>query len=142
MTINATAEVVSQRQIDPASIVINETIVAVAAPNISLYAGANVPNYRQLEIITGWERLWEGVRDRNLLDVQFKGNILYTGYNINSRTENNRRTTSLVTAFTDDDIILGIGASVSNNFSGAVLHLEVSIDSLIAAVHEQLLKAA
>lgn len=89
------------------------TGVAVAADSISLYIGDTVSPARQVEIVDGWKWLYQGVRDRNLLDAQFKGAVLYTASDINKMTTADRRTSSDLVTYTDNDVILAIGAGVT-----------------------------
>ena len=146
MTLMATAEVVSQKQIDPASVVVNATIVAVPVNNIAVYAGDTVNLARQVEIITGWKFLYNGIRDRNLINQgapgTFYGLPIYSGTDIDSKGEFDRRTESLVASFTANDIIIAIGGNVSVAFHGATLHLEAALTRLIEEAHHQSLKAA
>ena len=89
------------------------TGLAVGVNEISVYIGDNVPEARQLEFVDAWRWLYAGVRERNLLDAQFKGVVLYTAANINSLTAENRRTASELTFFTEDDVIIAMGANVT-----------------------------
>ena len=143
MTLMATGEVVSNRQLDKRSVVLTEVIAEVPANNIAIYAGSAVALYRQLEMVTGWQFLWNGVRDRNLMDVQFNGSVLYSGTDIDKKGENDRRTESVVASFTNDDVIIGIGLGATGEFGGAVLPLDSAFEQLIQFARESiLLKAA
>jgi len=90
-----------------------ETGTEVGANEISVYIGNNVSEARQVEFVAAWRWLYNGVRERNLLDAQFKGFILYTGASIDSLTTTDRRTESTIASFTDDDVVLGIGSAVT-----------------------------
>ena len=143
MTLMATGEVVSNRQLNKLDVVLTEIIIEVPTNNIAIYAGSAVALYRQLEMVTGWQFLWNGVRDRNLMDVQFNGLILYSGTNIDKKGENDRRTASEVISFDDNDVLIGIGAGATGEFSGAVLPLDSAFEQLIQFARESvLLKAA
>ena len=143
MTLMATGEVVSNRQLKKTDVVITEVITEVPANNIAIYAGSEVALYRQLEMVTGWQFLWNGVRDRNLMDVQFNGFVLYSGTDIDKKGENDRRTESVVVSFTNNDVIIGIGLGATGEFSGAVLPLDSAFEQLIQFARESiLLKAA
>lgn len=87
----------------------------VGANEISLYIGDNVPTYRQNEILNGFKWLYDGIRERNLLDdgSAFNGAILYTGFAIGNQTIENRRTASAIAFFDADDVIVGMGANVT-----------------------------
>jgi hypothetical protein len=128
----------NDKDLDPSTIVVSDTLIAVPADRIAVYAGDNVDLGRQNEIINGWKWLWTGVRDRNLLDVQFNGNVLYSGAAIDSLTEYNRRTASVVTSFTDDDIIIGLGNAVTGAAGGAIDQLKVAFDKLASAARPSL----
>jgi hypothetical protein len=136
------ANVVADGQIDPATIVVSDTIIPVPNGRIAIYAGSTVESHRFMEMQNGWSMLWRGVRDRNLLNAQFKGSVLYSGVDVNSCTENNRRTASVVTSFTNNDVIIGIAPDVSNNFSGAVLQLDVAFEKLRDVAKEQVFNVA
>ena len=91
-----------------------QAIVALpAADEIILARGDLVHPARQLEIMNGWKWLWHGVRDRNLLDVQFLGAILVTSVSIESITEEDRRTSSNLDTTLDTDITLMMGSGVT-----------------------------
>ena len=145
MSFMITGEVVANRQLDLSSVVITEILVEVVPDNIALYTGADVELRRQMEIVTGWEFLWAGVRDRNLLDVgnPFNGSILFTGTDIDKKGENDRRTESLIASLTDNDVILGIGLAATAEFGGATEHLQSAFTHLIQKAREDVLfKAA
>jgi hypothetical protein len=94
---------------------------AAAAPGVnemSIGYADDVETHRTLEMHNGWRWLWNGVRDRNLLDVQFVGSLLLTGANINSLTESNRRTSSDILDFATGDVWIGVGAGVSTGAIG------------------------
>ncbi len=143
MTLMVTGDVVSDRVLNKHTVVVTETIIAVPTNNMALYAGATVGLWRQLEMVTGWNFLWNGIRDRALMDVQFNGFILYSGTDIDKKGEFDRRTASDVISFTDNDIIVGVGAGASGEYAGAVLPLDSALEQLIQAAREHiLLKAA
>ena len=143
MPLMVTGEVVSNRVLNKLDVVVTEVIIEVPANNIAIYAGSTVALRRQLEMVTGWNFLWNGIRDRNLMDVQFNGFILYSGTDINKKGENDRRTASDVVSFTDNDIIVGLGAGATGEFHGAVLPLDSAFEQLIQVAKESIiLKAA
>ena len=143
MTLMVTGDVVSNRALDKNSVTVSEIIIGVSANNMAIYAGADVGLYRQLEMVTGWNFLWNGIRDRSLMDVQFKGSVLYTGTDIDKKGEFDRRTESVVASFTDNDIIVGIGPGATEEFAGAVLPLDSALEQLIQVARESnLLRAA
>lgn len=143
MTLMVTGEVVSNRVLNKLNVTVSEVIVEVPANNIAIYAGDTVALYRQLEMVTGWNFLWNGIRDRALMDVQFDGSVLYTGTDIDKKGEFDRRTESVVASFTDNDIIVGIGLGATGEFHGAVLPLDSALEQLIQVARESnLLRAA
>jgi hypothetical protein len=146
MTLMATVEVVSQKQVDPASYAITGVAAAVAPANIAIYAGDTVNLSRQVEIITGWSFLYNGIRDRNLINQgapgTFYGIAIYTGTDVDKKGEFDRRTESVVASFTANDIILAIGGDVSVGFHGATMHLESAFEQLIQHTMTEMLKAA
>lgn len=126
-------------------IVVVETgaVIEVPANSIAVYITEQVPLYRQLEIVTGWEMLWNGVRDRNLLDEgnPFSGLVLYTAVDIDSTTEHNRRTSSDIGFYNSTDVGLGISPQVTGTNEGTNM-LEVAFNKLFAAVQEQVFKVS
>ena len=124
-------------QIDPVgkaivagTIVVTETPIEVPADRVAIYALANVPLYRQVEIVNAWQWLWNGVKDRNLLDVQFAGSTLYSGASVDNITASNRRTESTIASFDPEDIAIGMGATVTGLFKGAVVPLASAFEQL------------
>ena len=129
----------NDKDIDPATIVVQDTIIAVPSDRIAVYIGDAVDPGRQNEIINGWKWLWAGVRDRGLLEDgnSFAGAILYTAASINSLTEYNRRTATDTGFFNDDDVMLGLGDAITGSF-GAVDQLKVAVDKLASAARPSL----
>jgi len=119
-------------------IVVTETPIEVPDDRVAIYALANVGLYRNLEIVSGWGFLWNGVRDRNLLDDQFSGSKLYSGTNINKKGENDRRTASVIASFDADDIVIALGATVTGSIKGAVIPLQSAFETLTDAALEWL----
>lgn len=119
-----------QMQLLPATITVTETPIEVPVARIALYALSGVELHRQLEIFTGWEFLWNGIRDRNLLDSAYVGSLLYTYTDINKKGEADRRTSSLLVDLATTDIAVALGSSVTARASGAVLPLETAFDQL------------
>ena len=144
MTIHATAEVVSQKQLKLSSVVVDEVFAPVAPDNIAVYAGATVNSARQVEIVTGWMFLYNGIRDRSLMDIDnlFYNQDIYTMTDIDKKGEFDRRTESILASNTDNDIMIAFGANVGPAFHGATLHLESALRQLIEETYNALLKAA
>jgi hypothetical protein len=96
---------------------------AVTADQVAIYIGDSVPMYRQVEIIEGWRWLYQGVRERNLLDgPPWQGSPLYTGADISNMTANDRRTGADMTPFTATDVMIGMGANVTATGDKETLH--------------------
>jgi hypothetical protein len=117
----------------------------VTANQIAIYTGDDVPLYRQLEILNGWEWLYQGILERNLLDLDtgsaFPGAILLTGCNIDQlMSEVNRRTSSIFADFLADDVFIGLGTAVTT--SGDLETLFSAFDRLRQFALEETLKAA
>ena len=142
MTLMATGEVVSNRQLNKLDVVLTEVILEVPANNIAIYAGSAVALYRQLEMVTGWQFLWNRVRDLNEL-AESSGSIVYSGTDISKKGHNDHRFGALIAGFTNDDIIVGIGSGASAEFHDAVIPLDSAFEQLIQFARESvLLKAA
>ena len=93
--------------------VVTEPVALPAADEIVIARGDLVHPSRGVEIINGWKWLWHGVRERNLLDVQFLGATLVTSVSIESITSLDRRTSSDLVSTTDTDITLMIGSGIT-----------------------------
>ncbi len=94
--------------------VVETAIVALPlVDEIVLARGDLVHHSRQLEIMNGWRFLWNGVRDRAILDVQFLGAVLVSSVGINNIGETDRRTSSDLVSTTDNDITLMMGSGVT-----------------------------
>ena len=141
MSLQARGTMTPDREIS--NIIVSEGVAAeVAANEISIYALDTVPLHRQLEIFNAWIWLWNGIRDRALLDGPFTGNILYSGSSILQLTEPDRRTSSVIASFNDDDVVVGLGSGVTTQILSAVTPLETGFLRLRNAALEQFLKAA
>ena len=133
------------------NIVVSEGVAGeVGADELALYALDTVPLYRQLEITNGWMALINFIRDRRLLDVDngatppgFRGNVLYSGQDINSMGEGgDRRTASAIATFTSDDIVVGVGANIATISPGLTTPVMTGFVRMMQAAREQVLKAA
>ncbi|RKZ82446.1 MAG: hypothetical protein DRQ39_10710 [Gammaproteobacteria bacterium] len=141
MTLMVHAPIGANKEIS-GPIVMSDTAVAVPTGSVAIYTLSTVPTYRQLETVNGWRMLYNGIRDRNLLDVQFNGAVLYSGVSIDSTTENNRRTASEITSFNTDDVVVAIGAAATSVFNGAIEPLEAAMHSLVIYAAENSLRLA
>lgn len=121
---------------------VSTPIVLETPPDdISLYIGANiVGTARGVEIVNAWRFLFNGIKDRNLLDDQFKGALLYTYVDINDITANNRRTSSDLTGVTSDDVVIGLGLNVTAK--GQTQSLASGVERLIEYAMETTLKVS
>ena len=141
MSLQARGTMVPDREIS--NIIVSQGVAAeVGADEISIYALDSVLLHQQLEIFNAWRWLWNGIRDRALLDGSFTGNILYSGSNIFQLTEPDRRTSSVIAFFDDEDVVVGLGANVTMQILSAVTPLETGFTRLRNAALEQALKAA
>ena len=97
----------------------SDAALAPPGPNEMLIAYADgVATHRLLEIQNAWKWLWHGIRDRNLLDVQFVGSLLITGVPVDSITEQARKTSSTIGDFVAGDVLVSIGLGVSTGSIG------------------------
>ena len=119
-----------------------EAVGTVVAPiEIAIYAGDNISLSRQAELVNGWQWLYQGIKERNLLDgAPWQGAVLYTGSNINFLTANDRRTESDLATLTEDDVIVALGPNVTA--TGDTTSLQAAITQLIEFALEETLKAA
>lgn len=114
---------------DKNAIVASATLTVPAANEVKLHIADGVDVHRRVEILEGWKWLYSGVRDRALLDVQFKDQPLATGVPVDDISIPARKTASdpaLVAA--DGDILLSLGLGVTNE--GATRKVESAVDSL------------
>ena len=122
------------------TITVTAVVDAVEVNSIAVYTGATVSESRQVEIIDAWQMLVNGIRDRNLM--QTFGGIIYSGVDIDDISEASRRTDSVLANFTDNDVIIGIGANVVGEFLDWVVMLETGFGVLSDQAQETTLKAA
>ena len=115
--------------------------VEPAADEIAVYIGDNVPTrIQQAVTFNAWRWLWNGVKNRNLLDDQFKGAQLVTGSHFEFLSEQDRRTASNIAFFSEDDIMIGMGADVTD--LGDKVYIEAAFAQLRDFALENNLKAA
>jgi hypothetical protein len=93
----------------------------VTDDDINIYLGDDVDLGRMVEYSDGWTWLVNGVRERNLLDDQFKGSALYSQAPINRLTTPGRTTSSDFADITVDSVGIGIGVNVSTAGMTAML---------------------
>jgi hypothetical protein len=140
MALFGTAEMVARREINRGSIVINTTLIEVVAENIAVYAGATVDLNRQVEINNAWRWLWNGIRDRNLMETF--GGVIYSGCDIDNISEAARLTSGVYATFGDNDVFIGVGQLVVSEWLAAVNPIETGFTLLRNQALEQTLKAA
>jgi len=141
MPLQVTGTIVGN-ELNLASIAVTTTPVEVAADEVAIYALAGVDLYRQNEIVNGWKWLFNGIRDRNLLDDQFNGVKCYSYSDINYLTEPDRRTSSALIDLGTDDIGVGIGEDVTALFHSSSTPLLSAFTDLIDAALERYFKTA
>jgi hypothetical protein len=111
---------------------------------IAVFTGDDVLPHRIMEICEGWLKLWNGIRDRNLLPLTdgITGPIA-SGFGIDSRTENNRRTSwdDILIFLNPDDVAISIHDDVAQSL-GATNMIENGVRMLIDGVKESTYKAA
>ena len=111
------------------AITLTTSVLEVVDNNIALYVGDTVPKYRSVEIVEAWRWLWNGVRDRNILKTF--GGRTYSGSSINYLDEPDRRTSSDLADFNDDDVFIGIGDQVAIQVGDAsIVYLETAFTQL------------
>ncbi len=121
------------------AITLSTTIVEVVDEDIAIYVGDTVPKYRFLEMGNAWRWLWNGVRDRNILKTF--GGRTYSGAAIDSLNVPNRRTSSDLIDFNDDDVFIGIGDQVAIQVGDAsIVYLETAFTRLRDFAKEQIFK--
>jgi len=116
MTIRFSLQLLADRQGQKTEVVRDELVEGAAAGTIIAVIGTDVELYRQMEILSGWEKLWNGIRDRNLLPITNATlGPIYTAFSIDSRTENNRRTSwaDIPGFLTTRDILIGVHNDVA-----------------------------
>jgi len=113
----------------------------VADDEIAVYAGDTINWARQVEMLAAWKMLYDGIRDRNLLNVgsAWKGAALYTGVNVDSITSSNRRTHAALDVFDDNDLVIAMGPTLTAG-KEAILSIELAYGVLTRKALEQVLK--
>jgi len=135
-----TGEIVANRVLTKTAVVVTEVIVDVTTNNIAIYAGSAVALARQLEMVTGWNFLWNRIRDLNALAP---GLVIYSGTNINKKGHFDHRFETVVASFAPDDIFIGVGAAAASEYHDAVTILDSGFEQLIQVARESIvLKAA
>lgn len=138
MTLKVQGLILPRREIS--TITVTAVVDAVEVNSIAVYTGATVGDNRQVETVNAWQMLVNGIRDRNLM--QTFGGIIYSGVDIDDISEASRRTDSVLANFTDNDVIIGIGANVVGEFLDWVVMLETGFTVLSNKALETTLKAA
>lgn len=91
--------------------------VPLAADQIALYTDLQTSQtHQQLDIITAWKMLYNGIRDRSLIPGQFKGFDIYSAVDVGNATENNRKTTSTDFVIQSGRVGIGISAGVTTAY--------------------------
>jgi len=111
MTLQIHANLLDNRQVNKEDVVIEDVAAALPADgSLILYIGDTVAQYRQNEIMNGWKWLWNGLRDRSLVNIS-GGNIgaLLSACDIDRLDEFNRKTSWGSLNVTGNDIGVGMG---------------------------------
>jgi hypothetical protein len=126
------------------SISTSTTVDAVDDNGIAIFIGATVgttvSEARQVEIINAWRFLWNGIRDRNIMQ-QFAG-VVYSGVDIDNISFASRRTSATFGDFGVNDVFVGIGQLVVAEFLDYTLPIETTFTQLTQTALEDTLKAA
>lgn len=113
-------------------------VTPVGANEVAICIGDSIPLRRQSEIVSAVKFLAAGIRERNLLEAQFKGALLYTSVGIDRITNAGRKTSSTIgdvdTTGTDVFIAMGAGATDQDY----VVMLETAFDQMIDILLENL----
>ena len=134
--------IIGNRSLDLTPIVVTTTSIELPADRIGVYALANVPLYRKLEITNAWRWLYNGIRDRNILRDFAAGNA-YSGVNIFNIGVPNRRTAGDVATFTANDVVVGIGETARATLDNdAIEPLESAFFKLIQVGREYAIEQA
>jgi hypothetical protein len=125
------------------SITTSTTVDIVSDNGVALFigetAGTTVSESRQVEIIDAWRFLWNGIRDRNIMQ-QFAG-VVYSGVDIDHIGENQRITSATFGDFGINDVFVGIGQLVVAEFLDYTLPIEVAFAELQKTALEDTFKA-
>lgn len=118
MTIQVTMPVLPDRQADKSQITLTvgePPALPVPDNEIALYVGDDVPLHRAVEILNGHRWLWNGLRDRSLLQAtDAVTGHLYSASDIDELNENTRRTSwDDTTPVTASDIGVGVSHQVA-----------------------------
>lgn len=124
------------------AVTVSGVSIEVPANSIAIYLIDPAATYRQNEIISAWKWLYNGIRDRNLLDDQFAGAVLYTAVPLGETVSPKRKTSSVFADIAAGDAGLGISVETATLFHGAVIPLETAFRKLYNVALESTLKAA
>lgn len=131
--------VLPDRQVDHRDVVISDIVAVVPDNAVAIYYGSTVPEHRALEMVNGWMKLWNGLRDRNLLAITNVGTgHLYSAMDIENLTEEERRTSwGDTTPVTTSDIALGVSYQVAEQLQATNM-VQSTVDTLIGAAREEI----
>jgi hypothetical protein len=137
MTLKVQGIITPGRQLQ--SITSSGVIDAVDDNGIAVYQGATVADYRQVDIINAWRMLWNGIRDRDIMQ-QFAG-VVYSGVDVEHIDKNSRITSATFGDFGDNDIFIGIGQLVVAEFFDYTVIIETVFQQLRDTALEDTYKA-
>ena len=124
------------------NITVGATAVAPPAGGVAVYVNDAVSTRRKNEILNGLRWIFNGVRDRGLLEPRggFVGQPMYSAAGIDNLTEANRRTASDVAFFNTDDIGIGWSPEATGYGWGGVIPHETAVGELIDTLQRELMK--
>lgn len=91
--------------------------VPLSANQIAIYTHLSASDvHRKMEIVNAWKMLYRGVRDRALLANDWNGVRIYSAVDVDSVTENNRKTASDMFVVQNGRVAIGIAGEVTASY--------------------------
>jgi len=105
---------------------------------VTIGIGSAVPLRRQTEILSAIKLLANGIRERNLLEEQFRGVSMITAVSIDNITTSNRRTASTAATanVTNSDVFISMGETATAH--SHVVMLDTAFDVLTDVLLENM----
>ncbi len=121
---------------DKTAVTTGAAITAPSAGTIALYIEDGVDITRRAEIMNGWKKIWNTIRDHNTIQALGAAD-LYGRCPIDAMRENGISVTGNIALIISGDIAIGLDAALMDVDVGANLMLENSFVALIEAAKER-----
>ena len=116
---------------DKREVVQTDTHVLVGDNNLQVVVQSDVDLHRQNEILNGWKKMWDHMRDNNMLSAPL--GPLYVAMDIDHFGVMRQYTD--IASVTTNDLVIGVGLTVATNGVGAE-QASQQIDSAFRMIRE------